>query len=846
MENLKFRKKQPTYGKSNKKFPIHQIFDTTPLSEKSEGFVTTLNSPSTLRKAQVPGTANRARDSAEEVEQSQLDSILDFDLARSMPRSTAQIIDTYDLESSDDDTQDSGYSDPKRRKLTPQLNEEMLEEPLSATDRPMSRKIETKGRTAQKLQNFNRIKPILASNIGSKNTTNSRVIDLDDESIVAVDSPSPRRIASPVRAELDDSPPATPPRQPRKDAATSGPRTPRHQRPLLPGGLDKQTVDSPSQLGLRSLRLTPGRTTPEKRDIFDEVAAFPTQLTPRRGRQRLVDRLDAPSKPSSHSPSPTGARKDTSRSSSIGGRAKIVPASLVKEASFDINLDTTIDLTSSQEYTAPVKSKRSYAQQRSYLTDPTLKSTLDMDIGDRNDVHSLVPSQNQSETYGSSQLELEEIDDDEPTAGTGTKSIHELRRAGANNRFEREIEALFDDLEAIDSTRSVRIHALTNLLEHILAPEYATRFLETQLEIRLSNVAIRDVDMLTSTLFTSIFLVLTGIDGRPDIPKKVQNAVACLAVTQLLEKRSLTTLAKERKANLSKLVIKDITEAEQKLLPFLAWDTMMPERVSPQLFAISTLASMTKALRLNGQAFVNSSEAFLKEIFQVVEEANSDAATTNDNFLLIKAAMSFLENSSQTSSALGLDEPRSFASFANTLSNVLRTFGKQRVELQQICLRTIVNLSNNEAQVSTILATTPVLEEIFEVIRHNFDPLANAADADQVVDQDQLNSVILALGCLMNLVECSEEARNRFFEMGTPPRSSVDWLLDRFDLRVEKSFSVSIVPQELHRLTKLTILLGVHYRADPSLGRIWLCLSVALQLMFGVILQTICAESLAG
>ena len=799
MENLKFRKKQPTYGKSNKKFPIHQIFDTTPLSEKLAGFVPTPDSPSTLKKAHVGGTF-RTRDSAEEVDLSPANYGLNRDSTRPIPHPTAQSVDAYEIESSDDDTQDSGYSEPKRRKLTPQLNEETFAESLSATERPTSRKLVAKRRPVQKLQDFHRVKPTMASDIGSKTTTKSKAIEIDDDSISATESASPSSMASPSRAEVD-SPPATPPRQSRKTAGTPNLRTPRHQEPMLPGGIDKKNVDSPSQLGLRSLRLTPEKPTPEKRDIFDEVAAHPTQLTPRRGRQRLVDRLDAPFKPSSHSPSPTGVQKNSSRSSSIGGSAKIGPPSLVKEASFEINLEATTIEDSSQEYSAPaaIKSKRSYAQQRSYLTDPTLKSALDIDAGAPDDVHSLLSSQNQSGGHGGSQLELEKTDDNTPTAGTGTKSIHELRRAGANNRFDGEIQDLLNDLAKSDSTRSIRVHALTKILGYLHTPEYATKLLETQLESKLNDIAIRDYDMLTSALLTSIFLISTGIEGRPDIPKRIQSTIVILIATQLLEKRSLVTIAKERKANLSKLAIKDVAEAEKGLTPNLSWDAMMPENISPQLLAISTLASMTKTIRLNGQAYVNPSEAFLKQVFQVVEEANSDARVTDDSILLIKAAMSFLENSSQTTSALGLDEPRSFTSFATTLSSILRTLGKQKVEIQQTCLRTIVNLSNNEAQVSTVLAATPILEEVFEVVQHNFNSLATAADADQVVDQDQLNSVILALGCLMNLVECSEEARNRFFEMGTPPRSSVDWLLDHFDQRVEKSFSVSLIIQNLAR-----------------------------------------------
>ena len=544
-------------------------------------------------------------------------------------------------------------------------------------------------------------------------------------------------------------------------------QTPRRRKVASQVNYDIGDVASPSQLGMRSLRLSPGPAAASSGEAFDEVIVFATQLTPRRGRQRLVDRLDAPSSQieESRSPSRSGSPKSPSKV-----RLKVSPArppKLVKESSFEIRTD---DDEQSLERREPLdsiakKTKRSYAQARSHLSDLTREESFRSASSAGNASLDLSLSQLESQAPLKSQLDMEESDEEDPTAGSKTKSIHELRRAGANNRFEREVEHIFEDIESLgQASRSLRLHALIQLVNKLSTPRFAIQFLDAQLEPRLSSSASRELDSLSSMLFMATFFMLANVDASTKLSRKMQQAVIFLSVTLLMEKRSFAALAKDRKKNLSKASIRDLIDCEEKLLAQAVRFGSSLERLTPQVLSMSTLALMVKRLRLEGQPFVNNSQAFLKEVTQVLEgsisrlEANMEDA---ESLFLVKAAVTFLESSRQSASALVYEDLRGLSSFTETLGKALRVSGKVDTGLQQMTLRMVVNLSNNDSKLSTNFTDANILDEIVTIVETDFDQLARSADAGEEIDARRLDSVILALGCLLNLVECSPEARHK-------------------------------------------------------------------------------------
>ena len=798
MDAPKIRKKTAIYGKTTKRLPMYDLFAFGHVDNGAPA--SGLKTRSTISRSNIihlddGKTPERlTRDTSSPSESSQRTS---SPIEAGEGSANVDTSAVFEIASSDDDTRGSASSGLKRRKLMTAFGSALSDgEPSMGIETSLGSHVGKQTNRQRGLQTYRRTKPLPSHASRSKQQLRPKKSSKMREDNITSDSASPTG---------EDSPPISVKNEPTSGQASdnstrSSPvaqvQTPKRRKFASTAGSDIGDIESPSQLGMRSLRLSPEPPKASNGEDLDEIAAFATQLTPRRGRQRLVDRLDAPPTQldDSRSPSRRGSQEVTLKNRLKLSSAR--PPNLVKESSFD--LKTTNDERSS-ERTESVnahgnKSKRSYAQARSHLSDVTLEDSF-RSVSSEGDAKQDLPlSQLDSQASLKSQLDAEESDDEDPSAGSKTKSIHELRRAGANNRFQREVEHIFEDIELKGSaSRSLRLNALMQLLEKLNTPQFAIQFLDTQLEARLSSSASRELDVLSSLLFMACFFILSNVESTTNLSRKMQHAVVSISVTLLMEKRSVAALAKDRKNNLSKAAVRDLLACEEKLLAHSGWTGSALERLTPQLLSMSTLASMARRLRSEGQPFVNNSEAFLKEVLHVLNDSSSRLEGSTDggeNLLLVKSVVSFLENSSQSASALVHEDGRGLLSLTETLSKTLRVSGRLDTGLQQMTLRLVVNLSNNDSKLSSSIAETNILHEVSAIVEANFGPLARSVDAGEEIDATRLDSVILALGCLLSLVECSPEARDKMMHIAKSPISGTEWLLSTFNGRVDKSLSV--------------------------------------------------------
>jgi len=78
------------------------------------------------------------------------------------------------------------------------------------------------------------------------------------------------------------------------------------------------------------------------------------------------------------------------------------------------------------------------------------------------------------------------------------------------------------------------------------------------------------------------------------------------------------------------------------------------------------------------------------------------------------------------------------------------------------------------------------------VIDKNFLRLAKVADAGEDFDNAKLDSVIMALGCLLNLANCSAEARQALGQARISGNNGVECLVSVFNDRAGKAAEVCV------------------------------------------------------
>jgi len=120
---------------------------------------------------------------------------------------------------------------------------------------------------------------------------------------------------------------------------------------------------------------------------------------------------------------------------------------------------------------------------------------------------------------------------------------------------------------------------------------------------------------------------------------------------------------------------------------------------------------------------------------------------------------------------------------------------KARPPLEHSCLRLIVSLSNNEPKVCEAFTEGSLIATVFQVVDDHFLTLAALAAKEQEFDHAQLESVILAVGCLLNLAECAEVAREKMLAVVPGEKSLIHRLVAIFNSHVDQTSEALTIEQ---------------------------------------------------
>lgn len=598
--------------------------------------------------------------------------------------------------------------------------------------------------------------------------------------------------------------------------------TPKRRR----GDLNEGAVDSPSpsDLQMTSLRLT-SHTIGQDLQVSseDEVMTDASQAShpPPRRRKRLVDRLDAPAS--------RNAQRTTAKVPLHPGQTSRHPASQpVSGTTSPGKAGAAPPLTRAD--TAPLNSanvaltgrlRATYARQRSYLSD--MVDSLESRPGSFSQPSSQQDYFSQTSfTALGSQMDLvhEDSDDDDSTQ---IKSIHELRRGGAIRKFDLDLNTIVEDIEA--ESKSLRIQALIQLNRKLEDLTLCRHFQDSSTFSRFLECAKDGLDDVSAILMAFVFQKMS--DAESSSPKsclQMLGALTRLPSHLLSESRSLSRLAKDRSQNLSKLLIRDMADFDEHVSQGHEHGGMPVNTV----FLGAIDGTLRSLIRLK-EALPHLSRPLLDAIIHTLvktEEVMPMGQGRDDQIKTVQQLLSILEVACANHETLASSVSSSrVADLGNGMAGILeRSRGAQPL-MEQSCLRLIVSLSNNEPKVCKALGRRRLIATVFQVIEDHFSALAGLAAREEDFDAAQLDSVILAVGCLLNLAECADAAREQMLEQGVGGRSLVDRLVDVFNSHVDQA---SEVCEAIMMKSLANNMAGHDHAPDTRPGGFWIYFGIAL------------------
>lgn len=434
-----------------------------------------------------------------------------------------------------------------------------------------------------------------------------------------------------------------------------------------------------------------------------------------------------------------------------------------------------------------------YARQRSFLDDIPLASGLlcpnDTSAPEQFDPF-ISPSRDAGGLAPTRSFAVEGHQDD----GT-VRSIHELRQAGGNARYRGAVESIFEELEDSHTSVSGRCNSLTQLCGKLLDSRLARRFVECGFDKRLLGCLSANLDVVSLTLAYCVFGLTFNGRSMPYLfataawPKLLNTSPV------LLDTRDdVTALIQARGSNLSRHVQKLVRDIVPQITSALFRDVSL-SKLSPRILALHCLKRTITAYQEKGDTPGSLPTPFLQKLVKLIlsELPNSGKITvlTPDQSLILVPGLSILE--AHTTSGVAIQKEQldtiRLLSDMNGLLRIENSTDAISQQIQTLYIRVLLNVTNSNPTLCDEFGAGKIVQQLTEIVLTKFGDLSEESLAQE---NNALNTVILALGALINVTEQSEAARAMFLQPDSNTQSLLDRLLRLFSAYAESTSKVCL------------------------------------------------------
>lgn len=425
-------------------------------------------------------------------------------------------------------------------------------------------------------------------------------------------------------------------------------------------------------------------------------------------------------------------------------------------------------------------SRVTYARQRSFLDDlasmtgdlsgPNITASLE------NDGLSTSQPRRFDELPRVRLFEIEEVSNDD----VSVRSIHELRRAGGNARYRGAIESIFEDIEDPHMSVSGRCNSFVQLCDKLLDPKLARQFVECNFDRRLVDCLSSNLDMVSATLSLCVF-------GLASLGRSIPYVLAAAAWPKLLDiSRSLLgfqgdfrAIVRARNSSLSKAAQGSLQNIAPRIHAALFPDVSGPT-LSPCLLALHCSRVALSAFQAKGEIPEGLPAPMLNQLVNILLSESShleeEGKSGEEGLHTLILGLSILEVHVTSRDPLQHNQQDALGVLCDMhgLLRLDKGAGVIRQQVQTLYLRVILNMTNSNPALCEKFASAAMIEELATTAMARFGDLTEDTLAQE---NNSLDTVILALGALINMVEQSEASRTMFLNSGSIQESILDQLL---------------------------------------------------------------------
>ncbi|RAL08398.1 ras-domain-containing protein [Aspergillus homomorphus CBS 101889] len=505
-------------------------------------------------------------------------------------------------------------------------------------------------------------------------------------------------------------------------------------------------------------------------------------------RRRLIDSLSAAQESALNEVSPSDSEAhDANTSSDFKVRRRENVGSPQTDQN-RIPKTSTASIESARETrtSAPpalLRSRITYARQRSFLgsaLNDSVSGIHDAPVAALNNTEAGILSVAHKATTS---LPLS-ADGDDP--GRPVRSIHELRQAGDNARFQESVESLFDDIDNPGNSTSDICNGIIQLCKKLLEPNFMHRFSENAFDERLVKCTLGNLDVVPTclTLCAYRLVCLKGIHSYSHL-RTFWARLVDRSQSLLMVKDDIMSLAGKPRSHLSKAVQASLRDLIPQLTFLLFPDSTAP-KLYPHLIILSCIQYCLAVFQDKSHRIESMSPPMLSSLVGLLLPNSAESPThppLHNNFQTKSMTLRILESYIMLSPMPRYLYSSPFQKFVLLHNDFIESAqDDQGRQILALYLRVILNLTNNECLACEQYASPEMIIGFARIVSAG---LSSASAFFGSNEHDPVSLVILALGILTNLAEQSESCRACFLMPAHDSQPPLDILVQQFSLNID-------------------------------------------------------------
>jgi hypothetical protein len=389
-----------------------------------------------------------------------------------------------------------------------------------------------------------------------------------------------------------------------------------------------------------------------------------------------------------------------------------------------------------------------------------------------------------------------EEDEDGESAVTAIRSIHELRQAGAVNRFLDEIQDFLERIGSPNSTQlSMRRSGLLHLGSKMNDRSFARQFRANGIEQRLFVHLGQENDIISGFIMVSLLIAVLMDGSMPHFVAHLRRQGVTRLLIRLLEcKSSIVVVSKERNSNMSKVGQSLLLEHHDKFLQMPVWEELQPQVISPRTMALKCLEMMVRQTREAGISGDIFSKELTTNLFSVLKSASVESSwdlPRGQCAIDFSLALSALESHSLIARTVH-DETIWINEYLPIIADALEVALARPVEtfgvLQVLILRLTLNVTNNNPRASTVFARSTLMAAMGQALVAKFKQISRFLTEDDL--SVAVIQLILVLGVMINFAEWSSTARESLQSLEGKSEDPLDAMVQTFIENQERASEV--------------------------------------------------------